>query len=424
VFPYFYIQTLSIPDTVSVLIETKAGTVMHSGDWNLDPTPVLGAKTDTKMLKEAGKAGILAYIGDSTNAEVAGRTGTELDVEKGLAALFKEIKGRIIVTIFASNVGRIRSIAKAAEACGRSVAIAGRSMHSMTSSARDCGYLKDTKPFLKEEDIGDLPAGRQVLIVTGSQGEPRAQLARIARADNKNIRLGAGDTVVFSSRAIPGNERKINEVKNNLSSAGVKIITPYDTPHKVHISGHPCRDEITDMLGWLKPSAVIPVHGERTQLEAQAALATSLGYKNVLVPKNGTLIRLDPAELEVVAEIETGVLAVEERRVLKAGHAAVGERKKLQHAGVIHITLVLSERGDLVADPQISTAGLFDETDTRDTRVKEEIIDEIEDILADMERADRTDDHVVHEEIRIGIRRFLFSSLRLKPTTTVHIIRV
>jgi len=265
--------THSVPETSSVVIETDLGRVLHSGDWNLDPKPVLGQPTNGETFKALGKEGVLAYVGDSTNAGVNGFSGSESDVEKGLAHVFKDCEQRIVVTMFASNVGRIRSICKAAEANDRHVAVIGRSLHRMIGAARDCGYLDDVKDFIDEEDISLIPRDKLVVIATGSQGEPRAQIARIARGDQRNFKLTEGDTVIFSARPIPGNEKEINFVQNRLAGSGVNIINPRDTDVCIHVSGHPARDEIKQMYDWVKPEIVIPVHGEKVMIEDQAELA-------------------------------------------------------------------------------------------------------------------------------------------------------
>lgn len=424
-FKFEFIQVShSIPDTAALLIDTKAGRVLHSGDWNLDPTPVLGTPTDEEALKRAGAKGILAYIGDSTNAEVPGRTGSEIEVEAGLAKVFAECKGRIGITVFASNIARVQSIVKAAKACDRKVALVGRSLHSMVGSAVDCGYLRDIPDFVSDSEIGYLPEDKQVMIVTGSQGEARAALARISRGDHPDIVFGRGDTVIFSSRAIPGNETEINAVRNNLCASGVQVITTNDTPHTIHVSGHPCRDEITDMLNWVKPNLVVPVHGERVMLEAQAELARQCQVPNVIVPNNGSVIRLGPDKPEVVDHVHTGLLAVEKMRIIDSNHASITERRKLQFSGTVHVTLVVNARGDILADPQVSTVGLLDEENPAEKKILRGIIDEIEDTLADMERNDLLDDHFVHEEVRIGVRRYVQVVLGMKPKTTVHVVRV
>jgi ribonuclease J len=416
--------THSIPETCGLLIETEAGNILHSGDWNLDPTPVLGEPTDAAAFRAAGDKGVLAYIGDSTNANVPGRSASEAEVEKGLAEIFRTCEGRIAITIFASNIGRLRSIAKAAQATERRVALVGRSLHTMSGAARSCGHLKDVRDFLPDDEISYLPDRNIVMVVTGSQGEERAALARMARGEHQHIMLKRNDTVIFSARAIPGNEREIDAVKNNLSATGVHIITPDDTHHVIHTSGHPKRDEISDMLSWVRPKIVVPVHGERLQLEAHAQLARDAQVPNVLVPVNGSVIRLGPASPAIVDHVPTGLLAVEPNRLIAADHEAITARRKLQFSGVVQVTLVMTDGGELLADPKVSTIGLIDPANAPETKIEANLAREVEDILEDMNFDDRREDHLVHEEIRIGVRRFIQHVLGMKPNTTVHIVRL
>lgn len=413
----------SIPDSCALVIETPAGRVVHSGDWHLDPTPVIGAPTDWQALKAAGDSGIMAYIGDSTNAEVPGRAGTEQTVEQGLEAVFREHDGRIAVTCFSSHIGRIQSICKAARASGRVVGLAGFSLRRMVEAAQGCGLLSGIE-FPRLEDVLDLPRSRVALIVSGSQGEARAALARIARRDHPQVRLDSGDTVIFSSRAIPGNEKNINTVRNNLVASGINVVTALDTPHKIHISGHPCREEIAEMFAWLRPGLVVPVHGERTQLEAHAALARDCQVPRTVVPENGSVIRLGPGEPEIVGRVETGLIAVDQNRLIPAGHASIGERRKLQFSGAVHVSVVVDARGDLLAEPSVTTMGLIDSGHAADSDFNHALIDEIVEILEDMNAQDRCDDDFVHEEIRIGVRRFVQHRLGLKPKASVHVVRV
>ena len=414
----------SIPDAAAIVVETTAGRVLHSGDWNLDDKPVLGAGTDEKALRAFGDQGIMAYIGDSTNAEVPGKAGSETEVEQGLGKLFAECRGRIAITIFASNIGRIRSIARAAKANNRVVALVGRSLHNMTGAAYDTGYLSDAPDFIDAEELDNFPNDRVVMIVTGSQGEARAALARIARGENRDIKLGRGDTVIYSSRAIPGNEVEINAVKNNLVASGVTVLTPNDTPHKIHVSGHPCRDELAAMYQWVRPKLVVPVHGERTQLEAQANFARSCQIENVIVPANGAVIHLGPAAQEIVDHIPTGLLAVEPNRIVSAAHAGIAERRKLQFTGTIHVTIVLRQNGEIAADPQLSVAGLLDAQNPEDKRLLRRLEDEIEILIDNMNDRDIREDKRVEQEVGNGLRRLISDALGLKPRTSIHIVRI
>ena len=411
----------SVPDTCSLIIDTPHGKFVHSGDWNLDPNPVTGAPTDGSIFKKAGKDGVLAYIGDSTNAEVNGRSGSEADVAKGLEAEFKKCGGKIAVTTFSSNIGRVISIAKAAAACDRQVGVVGRSLHRMIGCARDCGLMDDIPAFISEEEMGFLPDDKIVAIVTGSQGEYRAALAKIARGDFRDFSLNKGDTVIFSARAIPGNETAINTVKNNLSAGGINIISPRDTKNIIHVSGHPCRDEIAEMLQWLRPNLIVPVHGERVQLDAHAEFGRECQVPQALVPSNGSVIRLAPGKPELIDHIETDVLAVDQKRIINANHESITARRKLQYTGAVHVSIALDARGGILGSPKFETVGLIGEGEEQ---IEENLNDEILDLLDDLSFEDRQDDHFVAEELRIGVRRFCDHTLGIKPKTTVHVLRV
>jgi ribonuclease J len=414
----------SVPDTCALIVETPEGRIVHSGDWNLDPNPVVGRPTQAAPFRSAGDAGVLAYIGDSTNAEVEGRAGSESDVEMGLEAEFRKCTGRIAITTFASNVGRIRSIARAAEACGRKVAVVGRSLHRMIGCAHDCGLLNDVQEFITEEEAMAMARHEVVLIATGSQGEYRAALAKIARGDFRGVKLTPGDTVVFSARAIPGNEKSINQVKNNLSAAGMKIVSPRDTRNVIHVSGHPCRDEIQEMLQWVRPQVVVPVHGERVQLEAHAAFAKQCQVPETIVPNNGSVIRLAPGKAKIVDHIPTDILAVDQKRIIKADHQSIAARRKLQYTGVVHVSMAMDDRGELLGRPKLETVGLIDEKSEGDEHIERQLQEEIMALLDELTWEERLDDHFIAEEMRIGIRRFCQHILGMKPKATVHVLRV
>ena len=414
----------SIPDSCALRIKTPHGAVLHSGDWNLDPAPVIGSITNPKHFGALGSENLIAYIGDSTNADVDGRAGSESEVAKGLEAVFRTCKGRIAVTMFSSNIGRIISIVRAAKAVGRDVGVVGRSLIKMVAAAKACGYLEEAEDFVSEKDLEFLPEQRTVIIMTGSQGEARSALAKAARGEHPVVRLGRGDTVIFSSRPIPGNEMEIAAVRNNLIAAGVSVISPRDTGEVIHVSGHPCRQEIADMLGWVKPGCVIPVHGERTQLEAHANFAQSCQIKHTILPSNGSMIRLAPGKPEIIDHVHTSLLAVDQKRIISSEHASIAERRKMQFTGIVHVSLVMDGRGDLAAEPVVSLLGLIDVDDKEEGRMLDQVHDEILDILEDMSWEERQDERFLTEELRIGIRRFFVHVLGLKPMTTVHLIRV
>lgn len=413
----------SVPDSCALMIRTEHGNILHSGDWNLDPNPVVGLKTEEKTFKSCGNEKIVAYIGDSTNALVPGFSGSERDVSKGLYEEFKNRKGRIAVTLFSSNIGRMISIAEAAKKTGRHVTVVGRSLHRMVDAAQQCGYLRNIKEFVTEEDIGFLPDEKTVLIVTGSQGEYRSALARIARDEHPSVHLSEGDTVIFSARAIPGNERNINAVKNNLVARGIQVISPGETDSVIHVSGHPCRGEIEQMLHWTRPSCVIPVHGERMQLEAHATLARACQVPKTLVPSNGSLIRLAPGPVEEIGKVETGLLAVDpEDRLMPSGDPSITARRKLQYTGAVHASFLLSSDGEILGDINLDLIGLSDGRKTE--QLEDDIFAEIEEIIADIAEGPRLDEEAVAEEVRICLRRYLHNRLGVKPKTTVHVLRV
>ncbi len=413
----------SVPDSSALVIETDLGRVVHSGDWNLDPAPVLGHKTEEATFRAVGDKGVLAYVGDSTNAGVDGFSGSESDVEKGLAEVFKSCKKRIVVTMFASNIGRVRSICKAAEANDRSVAVLGRSLHRMIGAARQCGYLNDIRDFVEEKDIDVIPRENLVVIATGSQGEARAQIARIARGDQRNVKLVSGDTVIFSARPIPGNEKEINFVQNRLVAAHINIINPRDTKHVIHVSGHPARDEIKLMYDWLRPEIVVPVHGEKVMIEDQAELARQSQIRHTVVPNNGSVIRLAPGTPEIIDHVHSDLLAVEPGRIISASHVAISERRKLQHTGMLHASIVVDEAGTLIADPQISHSGLLDDNDEEDQEFIEDLKDEIHDMVKGLKRKNLPED-VMAEKIRIALRKDIYEVLRIKTKVTVHLTKV
>src|SRR6059058_5101257 len=296
----------SIPESHALAIRTPVGTVLHTGDWKIDPTPIIGRPTDEKRLRELGDAGVMALIGDSTNAVRDGRSPSEAEVAATITRLVKAAKGRVAVTTFASNVSRIRAVADAARAADREVVVVGRAMERVSQVARETGYLDGVQAFRGQDVYGHLPPDKVVALCTGSQGEPRAALSRIAQDEHPDVTLSRGDRVIFSSRAIPGNEKAIARVINGLVEQGVEVIT--DRTHLVHVSGHPRRDELLDMIRWVRPNVLIPAHGEALHLAEHAALARRAGVPQVLLCSNGDLVRLAPGPAEIIDQLPSGRL--------------------------------------------------------------------------------------------------------------------
>src|SRR6267143_1004573 len=277
----FVTMAHSIPESNGLIIRTRHGAVLHTGDWKIDPTPVIGPPTDEGKLRALGREGCLALIGDSTNAVREGRSPSEADVAKSLAELIKSARGRVAVTTFASNVARIRAVAEAAAACDREVVLVGRAMERVSQVARETGYLDGITDFRPLESYGYLPPDRVVALCTGSQGEPRAALSRIAEDDHPEVTFSRGDRVIFSSRAIPGNEKAVMRVINGLVTQGIEVIT--DRTHLVHVSGHPRRAELEEMISWVRPQILIPVHGEALHMAEHGSLARRAGVGKVVL---------------------------------------------------------------------------------------------------------------------------------------------
>ena len=294
--------THSVPEPVSLAIRTRAGNLLHTGDWKFDPEPLVGQTTDFQALKRLGDEGVLAMVCDSTNAQVEGTTGSEGQARAGLAEAFRGRKGAIAVTCFASNVARMKAIAEAAAANDRKVVLAGRSLLRMEKAARACGYLDGLQPFLSLSEASNVARRNLVLICTGSQGEERSALSKIARAEHRSLALQPGDTVIFSARTIPGNEDAIAAIYRLLTQMGVSIVTPSDAP--VHVSGHPARGDLTRMYELVRPRFAVPVHGEIHHLEAHARLARGCGVERALVPEDGDMIRLAQTNTSVIGHIE------------------------------------------------------------------------------------------------------------------------
>lgn len=413
--------THSVLENISTAISTDKGTILHTGDWNLDPSPSLGKSTSGEEFRRICGEGVLAYVGDSTNAQKAGRSPSEELVRDGLVEIFKQQKNRIVVTTFSSNVGRLYSIAKAAEAVGRSVVVVGRSMDNMIGAAKKCGYLNDLQPFLTASSFKDLPRDNVVLITTGSQGEGRAGLSRIAQGDHRDVRLEKGDTVIFSSWKIPGNEKEINALQNSFVASGINVITNDNCgENRVHVSGHPCQDDLKEMLSWAKPKIAIPVHGERIMIESHGRLAENEGVEHVIVPQNGSVICLDPNNPRIIDHIETKFLGVEPRRIIDLNSRAISGRRKLQYTGAAFISLLVDGKNKLLDAPQINLLGLEDPDSDSEDSALDDIFGEIESVLVDTDHRGIED---IEEEIRIVIKRMLTHRYGFKPNVVVHAYR-
>ena len=407
--------THSIPEPAALLIEAGKARVLHSGDWKIDRTPVMARDIDETRLREIGEAGVDALICDSTNVLREGFSPSERDVEQTLAQIVAEARGRVAITTFASHVERIASAVMAARAMGREIVIAGRAMRNTIEAARATGFLRDAGTFLEEEAFGYLPRDKVMLICTGSQGESRAAIARIAEDQHPQIALDEGDLVIFSSKTIPGNEKAVAAVQNNLARLSVDLVTADEA--LVHTSGHPRRGELRALYEWLKPRALVPMHGEARHLREHAKLAGEAGIPDVVVAENGDLVRLYPGTARIVDEAAAGRLHVDGRLIVPAVEGPARARRKLSFAGIVTASLVIDGKGNLAADIALTMEGL-------PTELAEPLQDAAYEAFDSMPRPRRRDDEMVQETLRTAIRRAADSRWGKKPVCRVLLHRI
>ena len=412
--------THSIPEPNAIALRTPVGTVLHTGDWKFDPDPLIGATADETALRRIGDEGVLALIGDSTNALRPGVSGSEADLRRSLTELIGRYDARVAVACFASNVARLETIARAAAGHGREVALVGRSLWRIDKAARENGYFADLPRFLTEDEAGYIPRGRIVLICTGSQGEPRSALARIARDDHPHIVLETGDVVIFSSRIIPGNEKAINRLQNGLVRFGVEIVTEED--HFVHVSGHPARDELVRMYQMVRPRVAIPVHGEARHLIAHAQLAGECQVQQPLVIQNGDVVRLAAAGGSVIDEVAVGRLASDGRGLLPLNGTALKDRRRVTFNGTAVATLVLDRSGGLAAPVTMSVIGVV-ERGAADVAAPA-LRSAVERAVDELPTGSRRDDEAVRDAVQRALRRILYERFGKRPLVEIHLVRI
>jgi ribonuclease J len=410
--------THSIPEPNAIAIRTPLGTVLHTGDWKFDPDPVIGPTADEDALRRLGGEGVLALVGDSTNALVSGTSGSEADLLASLSDLIGDCANRVVVACFSTNVARLETVAAAARSQGRDTVLVGRSLRRIEEVARETGYLANTPAFVDEEDAGFLPRDKVVLVCTGSQGEPSAALPRIAAGDHPHVTLEAGDTAIFSSRIIPGNEAAIGRLQHSLDDLGVEVVTERD--RFVHVSGHPARDELARMYQLVRPRIAVPVHGEPRHLRAHARLARECQVSEAIVAENGTAVRLAP-ETEIAGQVPAGRLVLNGNRAVAVDGDLVRRRTRALYNGSAVVTVVVNGSGALAAPPQLATIGLLE---AGDEAVEQDIIDAVHRAIEAMAPGERSVDDAVCETARIAVRRASRKVLAKNPVTQVHLVRV
>ncbi len=416
--------THSVPDSAMVSVTCKHGRVLHTGDWKLDEDPIVGRLTDVDRLKELGHEGLLAVVGDSTGAMVTTHTPSESDVQKGLKSVFATLHQRIVVTCFASNIARIKSIAAAAHDTGRYVSLVGRSLWRNAEIAEGLGYLPEFNNFLSEHEAMQAPRDKIVMISTGCQGEKRAALSRIAVFDHPIVAFEKGDTVIYSASEIPGNEKSISRVQNLLVSQGVQVISANFAPQGLllHASGHASRMDMAQLYRWVHPQMVVAVHGEVRHQTEHAALAKSVGIDHVVIPQNGQIIRLGPGLQEVVGEVPFGRLGLDGKNLRPLDQTVTQHRRKMSFNGVAVVTLAIDRRGMVASDPQVTLLGIDDEKTL--VTLREEIAADVLDGVEQMPRSTLLDDNAMKQAIIQIVRRYLRESQGKKPVIDVHLVRV
>lgn len=394
--------THSIPEPNGLVLRTPLGVVLHTGDWKIDPDPLLGAETDSAALRRLGDEGVLAMVCDSTNVFVDGRAGSEADVRAELMRVIAAQKGRVAVACFASNVARMETAIVAGRAAGRKICLVGRSMIRMAAAARHVGMDVDSQGFISEAQAAHLPPDQVLLLCTGSQGEPRAALSRISEGSHPHIRLGAGDSVIFSSRVIPGNEIAIRNMQDRLSERGVRLITDREHPG-IHVSGHPCREELADMYGWARPRIAIPTHGERRHLLEHAAFARDLQVPQTVAPRNGEMVRLAPGRAEVIDEVPAGRIYLDGGFMTPEDGEPLRERRHAATSGVLHAALVMDGRGRIASGPQVRAVGLPGDPE----RPLEDLLDDLADAAEAAIRRLDGDQREIDAEVEAAMSRAL-----------------
>lgn len=409
--------THSIPEPNALAIRTELGCVLHTGDWKIDPQPLLGEATNENRLKEIGEEGVLALICDSTNVFDEGSTGSEGDVRDEFEKLISQIPdGRIVACCFSSNVARVESIAYAAHKNGRKVALLGRSLEKMIRAATLTGYLKELPGFIPAEQAMDMPRDKVLFISTGSQGEYRSALARVSQRDHQTVSLDEGDTVIFSSRVIPGNERTISAMQNRLIHQGIRIITSHEKA--VHVSGHPAQEDLKAMYKWVKPQSLIPVHGEARHMHAQAELGLENGIKQALVPSNGTLIELSGKAPKIIDTVDSGRWGIDGKCLVNMQSLILKERQKISVQGVIFLSIPVDDIYQMQGTPVVSSYGVVEPGEEA-----QKLQEDMQNIVRRTMRNNLGKEKNYIEAVQRAVKQECNQRFGKKPITEVHFVK-
>ena len=416
----FITLTHSILEPNGLRIETPAGNILHTGDWKCDPNPLIGEKIDSKRLKEIGEKGVLAMICDSTNVFNVGRAGSELDVRKSLLNIMSRLKKRIIVTSFASNVARMESVFYCAEKLGRQISLVGRSMHRIYKAAKQCGYLKDVIEPIDPRDAKKISREKIIYLCTGSQGEPMGAMMRISSYVHPDVHIEKNDTVIFSSKIIPGNERKLYKLHNQLVREGIEVIS--EENEFVHVSGHPNREDLKDMYNWVRPNAVIPVHGEHRHMIEHINFAKEMQVPYPIRVENGDIVKVYPgSKPEVYDKAPSGRLYVDGNIPVEEDSKSIKERKNLSSNGYMEVTILVTPKGNIHKRPILSFKGLpIIDTEEFAYGLEEEIesISNTFSLNNDKQKGNLVD------ALKIGCRKYTKEKTGKKPFTNINIVKI
>lgn len=410
--------THSIPEMQAIAIETEKGVVMHTGDWKLDPNPMVGAATDEDALKRYGDKGVLAMVCDSTNVFVEGESASEGDVRPALAKVISEQQERVFVTTFASNIARVESIIRAADDAGRQVVLAGRSLWRILEAAQASGYLKDIKPVLTDKQAAGLPRNEVLVLCTGCQGESRAALSQMVGGTHPTLRFASGDTVIFSSRVIPGNETRLRWLMNQMVKQRVNIITDRDAA--IHASGHPARGELARMYHMIKPKIAVPVHGEAAHLHEHAAFAKSLQVPESVIGYNGAVIHLTEKNPTIIDEVHSGYIAMDGESMIAVNSPVIRSRRKLREDGNITVSFVLDKNWDILSSPEITAPGSLDPEE--DESLRHAIAEDVVRVIEAMGKKP-TINHI-KDKVRSAVRKRILNELGKRPVLEVHVHQI
>jgi ribonuclease J len=415
--------THSIPEPNGLAIRTPLGTILHTGDWKIDADPLLGGVTDIAAIRKLGDEGVLAMVCDSTNVFVDGSAGSEAEVRVTLTKLIASLKGKIAAACFASNVARMDTIIRAAQANDRRVCLVGRSMHRMAAAARHVGLFQGVHDFVSEDESGYFPPENILYLCTGSQGEPRAALARIADGSHRHVSLGKGDHAIFSSRVIPGNEISIKNLQNNLADRGVRLYTERDHPG-IHVSGHPCRDELKEMYQWARPQIAVPTHGERRHLLEHLAFAKDLQVPEAVAPRNGDMVRLAPGKPEIIDQVPAGRLYLDGNMLTPENGDALRERRHAAYNGVLMVSVVLDGKGKIVSGPQVRGIGMPGHEAYPLEDALDDLADQAEEAVNKLKGDQRDDDEAVEQALSRTMKKASQRIWDRRPVVEVTVLRI